>query len=156
MSREPKARLIAEILQALRTTDAEMDRIEEHAAQALGVHRTDLRCMEILSRGRPLTAGEVAAATGLTSGAATALLDRLESRGYVRRVRDKRDRRKILIEVTPAARGKVAPVFARLMASAQDTFALFTRDELETVLKFLNRNRAVVFAHLEHLQRPWA
>lgn len=138
------------IVSVLRETDELMDRIEEAAAQALGLYRTDFRCLAVLARGSR-TAGEVAAAAGLSTGAATALLDRLEARGYVRRVRDKTDRRKVLIEVTRLAREKVEPLFAGLVSSAQKSFDGFTRDELETVLRFLECNHAVVSQQLRRL-----
>lgn len=151
MSREPKAALIGRILTVLRETDELVDRIEEAAAATLDVHRTDFHCLAVLSRSGPLTAGEVAAATGLTSGAATALLDRLEARGYVRRVRDRHDRRQVVVEVTSTARNKAEPLFAGLIAAAQSAFSDFSRDDLETVLRFLQRNHGVVADHLRKL-----
>lgn len=141
-----KRDVIARILAELRAADADMDRIEEAACARLQVHRTDFRCLDILSRHGQLAAGRLGALAGLSTGAATALLDRLESRGYVRRVRDKADRRRVLVEVTTAARSAVRPVYEPLMRSATETFSTFTRDELDVVLRFAESNRRVVAA----------
>src|SRR5450631_623229 len=140
-SRDIKRELIGRIVGFLREADADMDRIEEDAASRLQLHRTDFRCLDILSRGRALTAGQLGAAAGLTTGATTALLDRLEARGYVRRVRDNTDRRRVRIEVTRSARGAVAPVFKPLISLSTKRFSAFTLDELEIVLRFAECNR---------------
>jgi DNA-binding MarR family transcriptional regulator len=145
--------LIERILALLRATDADMDRIEEAAAARLGVHRTDFRCLDILSRGTALTAGALAAAAGLSTGAVTALLDRLERAGYVRRGRDPEDRRRVVIEVTSAATEEVWPVFARLVASSNAMLRDFSREELETILRFSERQAELIKQHAQTITR---
>ena len=86
------------------------DRFDHAVADALGVNRTDMRCMDMLEREGPLPAGRLAEAAGLTSGAMTTALDRLERAGFVRRVRDREDRRRVLVELTPEA-GRVTTEF---------------------------------------------
>ncbi len=153
MSRETKGRLIERILALLRATDADMDRIEEAAAARLGVHRTDFRCLDILSRGTALTAGALAAAAGLSTGAVTALLDRLERAGYVRRGRDPEDRRRVVIEVTSTTTEEVWPVFARLVASSNAMLRDFSREELETILRFSERQAELIKQHAQTITR---
>src|SRR3979411_2911783 len=107
MSRKPKdtqntARrqaLIAAIGMATQAFQRSTDAFDDAVAQRLGLNRSDLRCLDWLSDG-PKSAGQLAAATGLTSAATTTLVDRLERRGLVRRVRDAADRRKVLVEMT--------------------------------------------------------
>ncbi|MBE1462087.1 MarR family winged helix-turn-helix transcriptional regulator [Kibdelosporangium phytohabitans] len=71
-------------------------------AAQLGLSATDHHCAElVVHAGRPLTAGEIAALSGLSTGAITGVVDRLERAGYVRRIRDEHDRRRVLVEVTP-------------------------------------------------------
>jgi DNA-binding MarR family transcriptional regulator len=70
-------------------------------ADQMGVSPTDYKCLDIVMRGgRPLTAGQIATMSGLSTGAVTGVIDRLEKRGFARRVRDPHDRRKVLVEVT--------------------------------------------------------
>ena len=146
-------KLIGRIVGFLREADADMDRIEEDAASRLQLHRTDFRRLDILSRGKALTAGQLGAAAGLTTGATTALLDRLEARGYLRRVRDTHDRRRVLIEVTRSAKKAVAPVFKPLIALSMKQFSAFTPDELEVVLRFAECNRRLIAECLDRGDR---
>jgi len=144
-----KAPLITGIIAALRAIDSDMDRIDELAAAQLGVNRTDFRCLDILSRGTAITAGQLAVEAGLTTGAVTALIDRLEQAGYVRRVRDEEDRRKVLIEPTKRSVEIVWPLFAGLVAEATTVLSRFSANELKTILRFLETNRSALRAHIE-------
>ena len=76
-----------------------------HAAIAdrLGVGTTDLKCWSILRQTGPITAGDLAERTGLTTGAITGVIDRLERAELVRRARDSHDRRRIVLELVPNA-----------------------------------------------------
>ena len=70
-------------------------------AEQLGLSATDHKCLDLAARGgQPMTAGRIAELSGLSTGAVTGVIDRLERAGYVRRVRDPHDRRKVLVEVT--------------------------------------------------------
>jgi len=71
-------------------------------AARFGLHATDLEVPDLISMRGQVTAGELALATGLPSGAATALIDRLERGGYVARVADREDRRRVLVRVRGA------------------------------------------------------
>jgi DNA-binding MarR family transcriptional regulator len=73
-------------------------------AEQLGLSATDHKCLDLAARGgQPMTAGRIAELSGLSTGAVTGVIDRLERAGYVRRVRDPHDRRKVLVEVTLGA-----------------------------------------------------
>lgn len=70
-------------------------------AEQIGLSGTDHKCLELAMRApEPLTAGQIAQLSGLSTGAVTGVIDRLEQRGFVRRVRDPHDRRKVLVEVS--------------------------------------------------------
>jgi DNA-binding MarR family transcriptional regulator len=73
-------------------------------AARLGINRTDLECLDLLSFGSKVTAGALAERTGLTTGAMTTAIDRLERAGFVRRRRDAADRRKVVVAATSAGR----------------------------------------------------
>ncbi|MEV5827032.1 MarR family transcriptional regulator [Spirillospora sp. NPDC052242] len=100
MSKESTVGAIARAVQELRDAT---DLIDELAARRLGVNRTDLRCLSRLTARGPLTASELAVAAGLTGGAATTAIDRLERAGLARRVRDAADRRRVLVHLTDRA-----------------------------------------------------
>ena len=147
-----KPKLIQDIITAMRAIDADMDRVDELAAERLGVNRTDFRCLDILSRDAPITAGQLAAEAGLTTGAATTLIDRLERSGYVRRVRDAADRRRVLIEPTKRAMEKVWPLFQGIVADATAVLSRYAIPELETIARFLDANRAAMRARIERMR----
>lgn len=77
------------------------------SAEAAGLHTTDLRALSVLDLAGSLTSGELAERTGLTTGATTRLIDRLERRGLVRRAVHPADRRKVIIEPVAGAIGGV-------------------------------------------------
>src|ERR1043165_7332271 len=82
-------------------------------AEQVGVSATDYKCLDIAMRvDEPLTAGQIAKLSGLSTGAVTGVIDRLEKRGLGRRICDPHDRRKVLVEVTKVDEAKFAHVFA--------------------------------------------
>ena len=89
-----------------------MDRFDAHTATALAVDRTAVRAINLMERG-PVSPGHVGAALGLTSGAVTALLQRLEQAGHIRRV-DTDDGRRRDAQLTPAGRRAAHREFERL------------------------------------------
>jgi DNA-binding MarR family transcriptional regulator len=99
---------------AIRDFDSSLDLLDHAAASAFGIGRTDLRAMEIVSRSGPRTAGEIAAELGLTTGAVTALIDRMEKADYFRRSRSTSDRRQVVIELTPNAKRREQKIFGAL------------------------------------------
>lgn len=97
--------LTAELTVALRQFQQATDAMDEAAVKAMRINRTDGRCLHILDiHGKPVTAGELATAAGLSPGAVTTVIDRLERAGYARRVTDPADRRRVMVELTPLSR----------------------------------------------------
>ncbi len=68
-------------------------------SEITGIHPTDIKCLDFLSDVKFATAGELAKITGLTTGAITAVIDRLEKIGFVKREADSKDRRKIIVKM---------------------------------------------------------
>jgi DNA-binding MarR family transcriptional regulator len=146
-----RGELIAAAAMEARLQQNAYDRFEDAAADYFGVNRTAMRCMEVLDRTGQLTAGEIARQTGLTSGAATALLDRLEKAGYLRRLRDPGDRRRILVELTDLARATTREVYAPL-AQAVAGFERYTDAELELIADFLRTGSALLLDNTERVR----
>ena len=110
--------------------------LDDAVAEALGLNQTDLRCLDWLFDG-PKSAGQLAEATGLSTAATTALLDRLEARGLVRRVRDTADRRKVLAEMTELGQQTAGRFYGPLASEGALLLERFSDDELVRVLDFL-------------------
>jgi DNA-binding MarR family transcriptional regulator len=151
-SRVTKRPLIEHILQVSRAIDSDLERVDELAAARLGISSTDFRCLEVISRGEVVTAGRLASEAGLTTGAVTALVDRLERAGYVERRDDPRDRRRVLIAPTRRAMQRVWPLFAGIVAASTAVLEGFSAEQLQTIAAFLDKNRAAIRSELTKLR----
>jgi DNA-binding MarR family transcriptional regulator len=152
MSRQSARRPLVQAVQAeLRALSTEVDRLDALAAQAFGLNRTDLRCLELLSRAGALTATELAHALGFTTGGVTTVIDRLEQAGYARRRADPFDRRRIIVEPTDLLAQRDAEIFGRLIQSTEALVAGYSDADLATIRDFLGRSRATIAAHVESL-----
>ena len=108
-------------------------------AGKLGLNVTDTRCFELMSRYSqpPLTAGDLARATGLTTGAVTGILDRLEKAGLVERFRDPSDRRKVFVRPRPEAFQRVGRLYQGLATASLRLAASYSTKELELISDYL-------------------
>lgn len=109
------------ILNAGREIHAAFNTLDAVVADRLGVHRNDLRCLFLLKYG-PVTAGEIAAKTGLTSGSVTALIDRLEASGYVERQRSTADRRSVEIVMSERRASEFQAIGEEIEQAIRDHF----------------------------------
>ena len=115
-----------------------MATLHNHAvAEFVGMHQTDQECIDLLDWTGPLTAGEIGAHLGLTSGAVTGLVDRLEAGGWVRRERDPHDRRRVFVHAS-SERGEELWALYQPLADAIEAYrdGLAARD-LRVVVEFL-------------------
>jgi DNA-binding MarR family transcriptional regulator len=140
MSRD-KREIFEALIHEVRRSQEATQRFDEAVAEAAGVNLTDMRCLEVLGLEGPVTAGRLAEATGLTSGAMTTALDRLERRGYARRVRDTADRRRVLVEITPLALEGSGRFYGEHMAYSERLFGRYTKPQLELLLEFVREGR---------------
>ncbi len=135
MSRQShKREIFAELIDEIRRSQGATDRFDSAVADALGLNRTDMRCVDAIEREGPLTAGQLAELTGLTSGAMTTALDRLERAGFVQRVRDAEDRRRVLVKLTESAHARADQFYAGHLAMSERLFREHTAEELELML----------------------
>lgn len=109
------------------------------AADRLGINLTDLLCLGILAGAGAVTAGQLAILIGLTSGAITGLVDRLEAHGLVHRERDTKDRRRVLIHFNQDRQPDIAAVFAPMQQALAESYAAYSDDELRAITKWLDR-----------------
>lgn len=123
MSTFDQATEIHEILLATRRLYEAMFRFDVVAAAELGIHVTDLRCVNALE-GRPLTAGEIGVRLSLTSGSVTALINRLIHAGLVERIEDVDDRRRAQVALLPRFRIAADQIYARLGRAIEAEIAI--------------------------------
>jgi DNA-binding MarR family transcriptional regulator len=124
-------RLITEVRDAFRLNGQAGDTMDQAAAEFLGLHRTDTRLLDVLQMTGRMSAGELARAGHLSPAAVTAALDRLERAGYVRRVRDKDDRRRVLVEITEHLDELTGVLYGPLARSGDALLRDLTDDQLE-------------------------
>src|SRR4051794_12376749 len=147
VSRQSKEELMEELVFEVRRSQSAVDEMDDAACRALGINRTDGRCMDIIDREGPLTAGKLAERSGLTTAAVTSVLDRMEKAGYAQRVRDPADRRKVMVDLTPLARERAWEIYGPLGAGHTE-LVKYTNEQLELLCDFhrlsseLNQRRA--------------
>jgi DNA-binding MarR family transcriptional regulator len=115
-------------------------------ATKLGINVTDTRCFELMSRYAqgPITAGDLARHSGLTTGAVTGILDRLEKAGLVERFRDASDRRKVFVRPGLEALQRVARLYKGLAAASLKHASSYSTKELELVKSYLEGSLQVL------------
>ncbi|WP_096452434.1 MarR family winged helix-turn-helix transcriptional regulator [Mesorhizobium sp. 113-1-2] len=128
---------------------------DEAVGMRLGLNMAERHCLGLLYGG-PQSAGAVATATGLTPAAVTALIDRLEARGYLTRTRSLEDRRKVVIEATEATRELSARYYGAIAKEGEKVIATFSDAELATISRFVNAALDLQRAQLARLKAEGA
>ena len=152
MSSKLRDELIEAVALEFRLYQNATDEFDEEVAQHFGINRTDLRCTDIIERHGRITAGELARETGLTTGAVTSILDRLEKLGYIRRVRDKVDRRRVLVELSEKAVRRGKDIWGPLKAASRTSLARFSAEELAFIRDFLRGSRDFTAGQTERVR----
>jgi DNA-binding MarR family transcriptional regulator len=152
MSSERREALLAELTAETRRYLAAYVLYNQAAAGCLGIHPTDLQCLNLLSlEPEPLTTGQIAELTGLTTGAATRLVDRLERAGYVTRQRDPKDRRRVFVVLVPEQTVRIRDFFRSKGRDFVELRDDLTADEIAVVTRFLRRHRELSRAQVAAL-----
>ncbi|MDV9191877.1 MarR family winged helix-turn-helix transcriptional regulator [Streptomyces sp. SR27] len=122
-------------------------------ADHLGLHPTDVQCLNLLSlEEAPVTTGRVAELTGLTTGSATRLVDRLERSGYVTRERDSEDRRRVLVALVPERIAELGALWRKLNGAWGTMFDVYSDAELALLIAHMRRTVEVSAAQIERLR----
>jgi DNA-binding MarR family transcriptional regulator len=140
-----------ELALLLRRLTIELDAVGERFADLHGLGRTDVRAlvaiMDAARSGAALTAGALGTAVDLSSASVTALVDRLERAGHVRRVRDTDDRRRVVLEMSEAAMAAGGEFFGGLQRDLLAAMADYSDDQLAVVRGFLTEMTGVISEH---------
>lgn len=137
MTSKRRQQLMESISLEVRRSQTRTDAYDEAVATALGLNRTDFRCVDILSAEGTITAGRLAELMGLTSGAMTGVLDRLERAGYAERIREGDDRRRVHVALTKKAHESAWQYYQPLAELSAKLYARYSDEQLELLLDFL-------------------
>jgi DNA-binding MarR family transcriptional regulator len=118
--------------------------LSQAIAERVGMHSTDIETMDLLNTLGPMTAGELSRRSGLSSGATTRLIDRLERAGYVRRQADEADRRCVIIAPVPENLARLVALFQPLIDGMTELWSRFDDDELDVIVEFARQSNALV------------
>jgi DNA-binding MarR family transcriptional regulator len=122
-------------------------------ASILEINDTDMECMGLMYHKWTSTPSELCELLGLSSGAVTAMLDRLEKRELIQRIANPDDRRGTIIQVNKKTAQTVAPLFDPLRKAQQDLTATYSLKDLSLILDFFNKSIAMWENERDNLKR---
>ena len=138
---------------ALRDTSAQSVLFSQAVADRVGMNPTDLESLDMLARNGPMTAGRLAEMTGLTTGAITGLVDRLERRGYARREPHPTDRRSVIVKpLIQNAERDLGPAYVTMGEAMNDLMSHYSDEDLATILDFITRAAAITAEQIVRLR----
>src|SRR5258706_823875 len=150
----PKARaaLMQELEQAVRRSSGLGAIFSQTVADRAGISSSDLECLDFLNLEGRVTAGRLAEVTGLTTGAITGVVDRLEKAGLVRRERDESDRRKVFIATVPENVAKIGRFYEHMQRAVLNDWESYSDAELRLLLRFMTQGYKTMLVAIEELK----
>jgi DNA-binding MarR family transcriptional regulator len=124
-------------------------------SQAMGLHPSEGLCVWHVTEsayGEPVTAGRLAEVTGLTTGAITGIIDRLEAAGFVRRERGAADRRKVFIRPVLERMAEIGALMEPMEQAFGELAGCYRSDELAVIRDYLDKARQVVNEQIERIR----
>jgi DNA-binding MarR family transcriptional regulator len=135
-----KQQLLARLGEQVRRMGAQSVLISKTVAARFGLNTSDLECLDLIYLRGHASAGELARATGLTSGAVTALIDRLERAGYVERTDDPTDRRRREVRIVAEAIEPIQAVYQPMQMRMFKLWSSYSARDLAVILEFVSRS----------------
>ncbi len=126
---------VYELMDSIRKLTRSTLILQHVIAGKIGLHVTDAECIDFLKEMGPSTAGELAKATRLTTGAITSVIDRLEKAGFVKRIADKTDRRKVIVTILPKNNLRAKVYYDGLAGDVQTLFAKYSSRQLKFLIE---------------------
>lgn len=153
MSRlKSRVALMQELEEAMRRSSAQGVLYGQAVANVAGISGSDLECLDFLNLEGRVTAGRLAEVTGLTTGAITGVVDRLEKAGLVRRERDETDRRKVFIVTVPENVARIGRYYVPMQEAMQRLWTTYSEAELQLLLRFASEGYKAVLEATEKLK----
>jgi DNA-binding MarR family transcriptional regulator len=141
-----------ELEHAMRRTSGLGAIFSQAVADSAGISSSDLECLDFLNLEGRVTAGRLAEVTGLTTGAITGVVDRLEKAGFVRRERDENDRRKVFIAIVPENIARIGRLYAHMQRAILKDWEGYSDTELKLLLRFANQGYTTMLAATDELK----
>ena len=129
------------------------DLVDESAAAAFGVNRTDLRIVCLVAEAGTLTAGALATAAKLSPAATTTAIQRLIHAGHLERRTDADDRRRAVVQLTAVAEALLEQVYGPIEAAGREILEEYSAEQLELVAQVLRRGEAMQLAQAERIRK---
>lgn len=129
--------------------------IHQHIiAEGMGLHVTDAECIDFLQEMGPSSAGDLARATRLTTGAITNVIDRLEKAGFVQRAPDPKDRRKVIVSFLPQKHTdtKAKARYGALAGAVQQLFMSYTPDQLKFLVEHTQSFTSIYRSQIQNIE----
>jgi DNA-binding MarR family transcriptional regulator len=139
----PRSQLLQALSEEARQFSTTTVLLHAAIAERLGLNITDHKAADLLIRRGPMTAGELADLTGLTTGAVTGIIDRLEQAGFARREKDPDDRRRVIVRIAmkPDVERRVGRLFGPLAETTAELAESYSDKDLGLILGFMQRAR---------------
>jgi DNA-binding MarR family transcriptional regulator len=144
--------LMQELEHAMRRSSAQGAIFGQTIANHVGISNSDMECLDFLILEGRVTAGRLAELTGLTTGAITGVVDRLEQAGMVRRERDADDRRKVFVAAVPENIAKVGRFYEHMQRAMLKVWDGYSDAELRLLLRFATQGYETMLAATEELK----
>lgn len=148
-----RAELIEQLNWGARELSTATVMIHSAIAEHFGLSANDWKCGEFVNRQGALTAGQLAELTGLTTGAITGVIDRLEKARFVRRVTDPNDRRKVVVEWIPDRDAEVAQLLGEAFGEIGERMNQYSNEQLRLIYDFMHGNAQLVIATAIRLRK---
>jgi DNA-binding MarR family transcriptional regulator len=150
--KKKRAELVAAILAGFQRVSGQSVVLSGIIAEKFGLSPSDLECLGFLQLEGPVTAGRLAQLTGLSTGAVTRMIDRLEAGRYVRRRDDPTDRRRVVVELIPARMKEFAPFYGPMAENSAQLLARYKDDELALIAQLLDEQLEFGLRHAARIQ----
>jgi DNA-binding MarR family transcriptional regulator len=151
-----RAALVEELEHAARRSSGQGAVFSQAVADRAGISSSDLECLDFLNLEGRVTAGRLAEVTGLTTGAITGVVDRLEKAGFVRRERDDNDRRKVFIVTIPENVAKIGRFYEHMQRAILKDWEAYSDAELRLLLRFMMQGYKTMLVATEQLKAMMA
>jgi DNA-binding MarR family transcriptional regulator len=148
--------LMQELEHAMRRASGIGAIFSQAVADYAGISSSDLECLDFLNLEGRATAGRLAEVTGLTTGAITGVIDRLEKAGFVKRERDEQDRRKVFIVLIPQNIARIGALYMHMQQAMLKNWESYSDDELRLLLRFATQGYETMLTAAEELKKTIA
>ncbi len=148
-----KSEIIGELLPDIQQHSTWTVLFHQAMAEKMGLKGTDHKCLDILLKFGPVTITRLAEITGLSNGAATGVVDRLEKKGFVKRTRSREDRRIVMVSAVEKKLASIIEHFKPVEQSSVELLSSFSVDELLVLQKFVKKFIAMVQQHAGMLRK---